>query len=97
LVYLHLHDYKSIEDYNHVVHNTCAKLRFCEKEPFNNEKIKKTPTTMLPLDNILKHQCCVRNYQRYSKLVQDPLQVEKHDELTLRNHHQCHVSMTPLP
>jgi hypothetical protein len=27
-IHLHLQDYKSIEDYNHVVHKICAKLQF---------------------------------------------------------------------
>jgi hypothetical protein len=33
----------------------------------------------------------------YSDLVHDLLQVEKHDELTLRNHYQCSVGSGPLP
>jgi hypothetical protein len=36
---------------------------------------------------ILQHQYCVKNYQTYSNLFHDLLQAEKHDELTLRNHH----------
>jgi hypothetical protein len=49
---------------------------------------------MLPSDRILKHQYHARNYQNYSELVHDLLQAEKHDELTMRNHHQCPVGMT---
>jgi hypothetical protein len=30
-IHLRLQDYKSIDDYNHVVHKICAKLHFCEK------------------------------------------------------------------
>jgi hypothetical protein len=86
-VHLHLQDYKSIGDYNHVVYKICAKLWFCEKEPSDEENIEKTLTTMLPSDRVLKHQYRARNYQHYSKLVQDLLQVEKHDELSMRNHH----------
>jgi hypothetical protein len=37
-VHLCLQDYKSIRDYNHVVHKICAKLWFCEKEPSDEEK-----------------------------------------------------------
>jgi hypothetical protein len=40
--HLRLLDYKSIEDYNHVVHKICARLRFCEKEPSEVDKIEKT-------------------------------------------------------
>jgi hypothetical protein len=54
-IYLCLQDYKSIEDYNHVVHKICTKLQFCEKEPSDEDKIEKTLTTMLPSDRVLKH------------------------------------------
>jgi hypothetical protein len=33
-IHLRLQDYKSIGDYNHIVHKICARLRFYEKEPF---------------------------------------------------------------
>jgi hypothetical protein len=93
-VHLRLSDYKSIGDYNHDVDKICAKLRFCEKEPSDEEKIEKTLTTMLPSDRVLKHQYHIRNYQYYSEFVQDLLHAEKHDELTMRNHHQHPVGTT---
>jgi hypothetical protein len=71
-------------------------LRFCEKEPFELDKIEKTLPTMLPSDRILQHQYYARNYQNYSHLIHDLLQSEKHDELTLRNHHQCSIGSAPL-
>jgi hypothetical protein len=40
-IHLRLHDYKSIEHYNHVVHKICAKLHFCENEPSEVDKIEK--------------------------------------------------------
>jgi hypothetical protein len=54
-IHLRLQDYKSIEDYNHVVHKICAKLCFCGKEPSEVDKIEKTLQTILPLDRILQH------------------------------------------
>jgi hypothetical protein len=39
---LRLQNFKSIGEYNHVVHKMCAKLRFCEKEPFKADEIEKT-------------------------------------------------------
>jgi hypothetical protein len=56
------------------------------KKPSDEDKIEKTITTMLPSDRILKHQYHAKNYQHYSELVQDLLQAEKHDELTMINH-----------
>jgi hypothetical protein len=51
---------------------------------------------MLPLDRILQHQYRAKNYQTYLNLVLDLLQAEKHDKITLRNHHQCYVDSAPL-
>jgi hypothetical protein len=94
---LRLHDYRSIEDYNHVAHKICTKLWFCEKEPSKLDKIEKTIQTMLPSDIILQHQYHARNYQNYSDLIHDLLQAEKQYELTLRNHQQRSVGSAPLP
>jgi hypothetical protein len=69
---------------------------FVKKEPSGEDKIEKASTTTLSSDRILKHQYCARNYQHYSELVQDLLQVEKHDELTIRNNHQHLIGTTPL-
>jgi hypothetical protein len=60
--HLRLHDYKSIADHNHVVHKICTKLRFCEKEPYEGDKIEKTLHMMLPSVRILQHRYCVNNY-----------------------------------
>jgi hypothetical protein len=94
--YLKLHDYKSIEDYNHVIHKICSRLRFCDKGPSEVDKIEKTLQTMLPSDMILQHQYCVKNYQNYSDLIHDLIHVEKHDELTLKNYHQRSNGTAPL-
>jgi hypothetical protein len=52
---------------------------------------------MLPLDRILQHQYHAKNYKTYSDLIHDLLQAEKHDKLTLRNHHQRSIGNAPLP
>jgi hypothetical protein len=39
---LRLHDFKSIEKYNHDIHKICARLQFCEKIPSEADKIEKT-------------------------------------------------------
>jgi hypothetical protein len=72
-------------------------LLFCEKELFKEDKIEKIFQAMLPSDRILQHQYHVKNYQTYSDLVHDLLQVEKHDELTLRNYYQRSIGSAPLP
>jgi hypothetical protein len=93
---IHLQDIKSIEDYNHAIHKVCAKLRFCEKEPSEEDKIEKTLQTMLPSDRVLQHQYQARNYQHYADLIHDLLQVEKYDELNIKNHRQHRVGVVAL-
>jgi hypothetical protein len=93
---LRLQDFKSIGEYNYVVHKICARLHFWEKEPSEADKIEKTLQTMLPSDRILQYQCRSKNYQNYSNLVHDLLQAEKDDEHTWRNHHQRYVGFAPL-
>jgi hypothetical protein len=73
-----------------------SKVTFCKKEPSEADKIEKTLQTMLPSDRILQHQYRAKNYQTYLDLVYDLIQAEKHDELTLRNHHQRFISYAPL-
>jgi hypothetical protein len=68
-------------------------LWFYEKESSEADKIEKTLQSMLPSNRILQHQYRVKNYQTYSDLLQG----EKHDELTLRSHHQRSIGSAPLP
>ena len=64
--HLRLQDFKSVADYNHAVHKICSKLKFCEKEPTDADKIEKTLSTMLPSDRVLQQQYRAKNYQVYS-------------------------------
>jgi hypothetical protein len=52
---------------------------------------------MFPSDRILQHQYQARNNQHYPDLIHDLHQAEKHDELTIKNHHQRSVGAAPLP
>jgi hypothetical protein len=94
---LRLQDFKSIGEYNHIIYKICVRLWFCKKEPSEADKFENTLQTMLPSNKILQHRYHAKNYQTYSDLVHDLLQTEKHDELTLRNHHQHSVGSALLP
>jgi hypothetical protein len=96
-IQIRFQDFKSIEDYNLAIYKVCAKLQFCEKEPSEEDKIEKSLQTMLPSDRVLQHQYRTRNYQHYVDLICDLLQAEKHDELTIKNHHQYCVRAAPRP
>lgn len=95
--HLRLQDFKSVADYNHAVHRICSKLKFCEKEPSDADKIEKTLSTMLPADRILQQQYRASKFQIYSQLIHTLTQAEKHDELLMKNHHKHPIGAAPLP
>jgi hypothetical protein len=72
--HLRLQDFKSMGEFNHVVHKLNAKLKFCEKEPFDAEKIEKTLSTMLLAQMILQQQYRERGFTVYSELIKTLLQ-----------------------
>ena len=95
--HLRLQYFKSMANYNHEVHKICSKLKFCEKEPTDADKIEKTLSTMLPSDRVLQKQYRAKNFEVYSKLIHTLSQAEKHDELLMKNHHKRPVGTAPLP
>ncbi|KAJ1256596.1 hypothetical protein BS78_K340900, partial [Paspalum vaginatum] len=95
--HLRLQDFKSVADYDHKVHDVCIKLKFCDKEPTDAEKIRKTLSTMNPVDRVLCNQYRKENHQVYSQLIHSLAQAERNDELLLKNHHMRPVGSAPLP
>jgi len=74
-----------------------AKLKFCEKEPTDAEKIEKTLSTMLPAQMILQQQYCERGFTIYFELIKTLLQAKRHNELLLWNSNLRPVGTKPLP
>lgn len=94
---LRLLDFKSVAEYNSAVHRICSKLRFCDQTVTDVEKIEKTLSTFLPENRILQQQYRNHKYTKYSDLIYDLLQAEKHDELLTKNHQMRPVGAAPLP
>ena len=90
-------DFKSVAEYKSVVHKICAKLRFCDQPVNDATMIEKTLSTFLPANRILQQQYRNRAYVKYSDLIYNLLQAEKHDELLTRNHQMRPVGTNPLP
>jgi hypothetical protein len=78
------------------MHKLSSKLKFCEKEPTDVEKIEKTLSTMLPAHMILQQQYRQRGFTIYSKLIKTLLQAERHNELLIWNSNQGPVGAKPL-
>jgi hypothetical protein len=90
-------DFKSIADYNHAINKIFSKLKFCEKELTDADKIEKTLSTMLPVDRVLQQQYQANKYTQYYQLIHTLTQAEKHDELLMKNHHKHPTGASPLP
>uniref|UniRef100_K3YMN0 CCHC-type domain-containing protein n=1 Tax=Setaria italica TaxID=4555 RepID=K3YMN0_SETIT len=95
--HLCLQDFKTVDEYNHVVHNVCSKLRFCDKEPSDEDKIEKTLSTMLPSERSITQQYRERKFIVYSSLIQALRQVEKNHEISVWNSTQRPLGTAPLP
>jgi hypothetical protein len=95
--HLRIQDFKSVGEFNHVMHKLSSKLKFCEKEPTDAEKIEKTLSTMLPAHMILQQQYRQRGFTVYSELIKTLLQEERHNELLIWNSNQGPVGAKPLP
>jgi hypothetical protein len=79
------------------MHKLSSKLKFCEKEPIDIEKIEKTLSTMLPAHMILQQQYHQRGFTVYSELIKTLLQAKRHNKLLIWNSNQGPVRAKPLP
>uniref|UniRef100_J3NDB7 Uncharacterized protein n=1 Tax=Oryza brachyantha TaxID=4533 RepID=J3NDB7_ORYBR len=95
--HLRLQDFKSVGEYNHAIHKICAKLKFCEKEPSDADKIENTLSTMMPAGRILHQQYRERNFHVYSELINTLLQAERHNEILVWNSNKRPFGAAPLP
>ena len=51
---IRLMDFKSVGEYNSVVHKICSKLRFCDEPVSDADLIEKTLSTFLPANRLLQ-------------------------------------------
>ena len=86
-----------MDAYNHAVHKICQKLKFCEKEPSDLDKIEKTLSTMLPSERLITQQYREKGFTVYTNLIQTLRQAEKNHELTVWNSQQRPPGTAPLP
>ncbi|KAJ1262453.1 hypothetical protein BS78_09G108800 [Paspalum vaginatum] len=94
---LRLQDFKTIGDYNHIVHMISTKLQFCDKALSDANKTEKTLSIMLSAERILQQQYLEKNFTVYSELIQTLLQAKRHRELMVWNNQQCPLCSAPLP
>ena len=78
-----IQDFKTVVEFNHVVHKLSSKLQFFEKEPTDAEKIEKTLSTMLLAHMTLQQQYHQRGFTIYSELIKTLLRAERHNELLI--------------
>jgi len=86
-----------VNTYNHAVHKISQKLKFCEKDPSDLDKIEKTLSTMLPSEQLVTQQYREKGFTVYANLIQTLHQAEKNHELTIWNSQQRPPGTAPLP
>jgi len=86
--HLRIQGFKFMNEYNHAMHKLSSKLKFCEKEPSNAEKIENILSTMLPAQMILQQQYRERRFTVYSNPIKTLLRAERHNELLIWNSNQ---------
>ena len=62
-------DFKSVNTYNHAIHKISQKLKFCEKDPSDLDKIEKTLSTMLPSERLITQQYREKGFTVYANLL----------------------------
>ena len=94
---IHLMDFKSVVEYNSVVHKNSSKLRFCDQPVTDEVLIEKTLSAFLPANRLLQQQYRNAKYTKYSSLIHDLSQAKKHDELLTKNHQMRPPGTAPPP
>jgi len=93
-----IQDFKSVNEYNHAIQKLSSKLKFCEKEPSDAEKIEKDFVKRSHLAQmILQQQYHERGLTVYSDLMKTLLQAERHNELLIWNTNQGPIGANPMP
>ena len=90
-------DFKSVAEYNSVIHKIYYKLHLCDQPASDKDLIEKTLSTCLPANRLLQQQYRNGKYTKYSRLIYDFIQAEKHNELLTKNHHMHPPGTAPQP
>ena len=65
---IRLMDFKSVGEYNSVVHKICSKLCFYDQPVSDEDLVEKTLSTFLPANRLLQQQYRNSKYTKYSSL-----------------------------
>ena len=94
---LRFQDYKSITEYNSVIHRITSQLKLCGREITQGEMLEKTYSTMHLSNILLQQQYRERKFTKYSELLKVLLVAEQNNELLMRNHNLRPTGSTPAP
>ena len=90
-------DFKSITEYNSVIHRITSQLRLCGHMVTQQEMLEKTFSTMHASNVLLQQQYRERGFERYSDLLKVLLVAEKNNELLMKNHNLRPTGSTIVP
>ncbi|XP_057740263.1 E3 ubiquitin-protein ligase ATL31-like isoform X1 [Arachis stenosperma] len=94
--HLHLHDFKSINEYNSAMFRITSRLKLFGKKISDNDMLEKTFSTFHASNVRLQQQYREKGFKKYSELISCFLVAEPNNELLLRNHEACPAGVAPF-
>ncbi|XP_019154247.1 PREDICTED: uncharacterized protein LOC109191595 [Ipomoea nil] len=94
---LRFQDYKSVTEYNSILHKIVSQLKLCKQEVSDKDLIEKTLSTFHASNLVLQQQYRAKNYTQHAELISALLVAEKHNQLLMRNHNARPVGSAPVP
>ncbi|EAZ11596.1 hypothetical protein OsJ_01460 [Oryza sativa Japonica Group] len=85
-LHLRFQDYKSVEQYNSVLHRIVTCLKLCGEKITDADMIDKTLSTFHANHVNIQRQYCQAKYEKYSELVFVLMEAQGEDETLVENH-----------
>ncbi|XP_060210801.1 uncharacterized protein LOC132637781 [Lycium barbarum] len=96
-MHLRLQDFKTITDYNSVVHQVSSALKLCGETNTDEHLLEKTFTTLHASNVLLKQQYREKGFKKYADLISCLLAAEQNNTLLMKNHESRPTGSAPFP
>ena len=93
---LRLHEFKSVSDYNYMMHRIVSTLRLCGDTVTEDEMLERTLSTFHAANMVLQQQYRKHGFTTYSELLYSLLLAEENNQLHM-NHQSRPIDLAPPP
>ncbi|XP_060216729.1 uncharacterized protein LOC132644167 [Lycium barbarum] len=96
-MHLRLQDFKTITDYNSVIHQVSSVLKLCGETITDEHLLEKTFATFHASNVLLQQQYREKGFKKYADLISCLLVAEQNNTLLMKNHESCPTRSAPFP